>query len=102
MHTHCPLTSLLSRDPRHLSRQCARLTVALKSLSLTHTHRESTHIYSESEDDEYASAEEEAAEALEGGEEVAGEGESELLVWSAGARCGAGWPRADARASGDG
>ena len=57
---------------------------------------------SASEDDEYASAEEEAAEALEGGEEVAGEGESELLVWSAGARCGAGWPRADARASGDG
>ena len=55
-----------------------------------------------SDDDEYASAEEEAAEALEGGEEVAGEGESELLVWSAGARCGAGWPRADARASGDG
>ena len=30
------------------------------------------------------------------------EGESELLVWSAGARCGAGWPRAEARASGDG
>ena len=55
-----------------------------------------------SDGDVYASAEEEAAEALEGGEEVAGEGESELLVWSAGARCGAGWPRADARASGDG
>ena len=33
---------------------------------------------------------------------VAREGESELLVWSAGARCGAGWPRAEARASGDG
>ena len=55
-----------------------------------------------SDDDEYASAEEEAAEALEGGEDVAREGESELLVWSAGVRCGAGWPRADARASGDG
>ena len=57
---------------------------------------------SESDDDEYASAEEEAAEASDGGEEVAREGESELLVWSAGARCGAGWPRAEARASGDG
>ena len=57
---------------------------------------------SESDDEGYASAEEEAAEALEEGEEVAREGESELLVWSAGARCGAGWPRADARASGDG
>ena len=57
-----------------------------------------------SDDDEYASAEEEAAEASEGGEEESTEGESELLVWSvgAGARCGAGWPRADARASGDG
>ena len=52
---------------------------------------------------EYASAEEEAAEASEGGRRwLAREGESELLVWSAGARCGAGWPRADARASGDG
>ena len=57
---------------------------------------------SESDSDEYASAEEEAAGASEGGEEVAREGESELLVWSVGARCGAGWPRADARASGDG
>ena len=55
-----------------------------------------------SDDDEYASAEEEAAEASDGGEEEAREGELELLVWSAGARCGAGWPRADARASGDG
>ena len=55
-----------------------------------------------SDGDVYASAEEEAAEASDGGEEEAREGELELLVWSAGARCGAGWPRADARASGDG
>ena len=59
---------------------------------------------SASEDDEYASAEEEAAEASEGEEEEAREGELELLAVrvGAGARCGAGWPRADARASGDG
>ena len=59
---------------------------------------------SESDDDEYASAEEEAAEASEGGEEEARVGELELLALrvGAGARCGAGWPRADARASGDG
>ena len=57
-----------------------------------------------SDDDEYASAASSSAEASEGGEEESTEGESELLVWSvgAGARCGAGWPRADARASGDG
>ena len=59
---------------------------------------------SASDDDEYASAEEEAAEASERGEEEAREGELELLALrvGAGARCGAGWPRADARASGDG
>ena len=56
-----------------------------------------------SDDDAYASAVEEAAEVSEGeGEEVIWDGESELLAWSAGTRCRAGWPRADALVSGDG